>query len=349
MRKLLCLHDENSRIRAEIASSASNTRALATVTGKYVHLDWLSGTFDRNVVADVHELIEEYFPGRNIKMDAKPSMGYHMARQFQDGILLSMTADYDRCHVAFSANALSILEPVSQFQLVRRLDCLGIKPTRIDIALDDYDRELSLEWHSEQISLRGTLCYFRTAKLIRSLTNNQDETLYLGRRGSSGSGLFMRIYDKAIESEGEVNAIRYECEFSGDKVGNVFNMLLGIHPEDSETQEQTLSGLVLGNIDYREKDGKKSLDRCSRVPEWEAFLGRVITLRVTPRPRTPNDGFNVEHVTKQYARCIVSFELAQPDNLPNLLFAIREHAASLGIKKIGGRLIGSLPRWAVSG
>lgn len=349
MRKLICLHDENSRIRAEIASTASNTRALATVKGKYVHLDWLSGTFDRNVVADLIALVEEFFPERNIKMDAKPSMGYHMARQFQDGVLVSMTADYGRCHVAFSGNALSILEPVSQFQLMRRLDNLGMKATRIDIALDDYDRELSLEWHSEQISLRGTLCYFRTAKLIRSLTNNQDETLYLGRRGSSGSGVFMRIYDKYIESEGEVNAIRYECEFSGDKVGNVFNMLLGINPEDSVTQEQTLSGLVLGSIDYREKDGKKSLDRCRRVSEWEAFLAGNITLRVKPRPRKPNDGFNVEHFTKQWARSLVSFELAQPDNLPNLLFAIREHAASVGVKKIGARLIGSLPKWAVSG
>jgi hypothetical protein len=226
---------------------------------------------------------------------------------------------------------------------------MGIKPTRIDVALDDYDRELSVEWHREQISYRKTLCYFRTAKCVSDLMEDRDETVYMGRRGSSGSGCYYRIYDKNIQSDGEVNAIRYEAEFSGDKVGTVFGIILECGVTDIGTYEDTLAGLVLGCLDYRVKEGKKCLDRCPRVPEWEAFLQQRVTLRVFKSGAAPKSEFNTAHFVKQYARSLVVLELQSPDKLSNLLFECRKHAANIGIRRVAGRLVGSLPDWAVSG
>ena len=349
MRKLICLHDENSRIDAERLATASNTRGLSTVTGKYSHLDWFSGTFATNCHAALLAVLQKYFPEPDRKTDAKPTMSYHMAERWNYGVLISTTADYARSHISLSGEALEWLSHEGFLSLIRELSELGIKPTRIDVALDDYDRELSLDWHREQISLSKTLCYFRKANCISDLINDRLETIYLGRRGGSGSGVFYRIYDKFIQSEGKINAIRYEAEFTGDKVKTVFGMLLECSVTDIGTYEDTVAGLVLGCLDYRHKEGGKQLSRVPRVSEWESFLGSTITLRVSVPKAAPKGEFNTTHFVKQYARSLVVLELQQADNLPNLLFQCREHAATHGIRKVLGKIVGAVPEWAVSG
>lgn len=348
MRKLICLHDENTRIQEEKSSSSSNTRALAEVKGKHVKLDWFQGTFSRNCHDELRRTLLRYFPDPHVKTDAKPVMSYHMAERWSHGILISTTADYARSHVSLSATALGWLDITEQRLLLRELDLLGIKPTRIDLALDDYDRELSLEWHSNQISLENTLCYFRSAKVVRNLMTAEDETVYLGRRGSSGSGLFFRIYDKNIESKGEVNAIRYEAEFTSGKAATVFGILLECAVTDEESYEDTIAGLVLGCLDYRRKRSKNSLNKCSRVPEWEAFLQQRLTYRVVKPKSAPVCGFNTEHFVKQYGTSLIVLELLDPTNLSDVLYQCRERARARGIRNVGGRLIGTLPDWVVN-
>jgi len=349
MRKLICLHDENTRIKEERASTASNTRALATVTGKYARLDWVSGTFSYNCHQELVEIIENFFPDGNKQLGAKPVKSYHVATRFEPGVLLSTTADYARSHIAITGNALEWLEESQQHELLSVLAGLGMKATRMDVAVDDYDRELSIGWHREQIAYRKTLCYFRTVKCITNVIEDVDETLYLGRRGASGSGCYFRIYDKNIESKGETNAIRYEAEYSGDKAEQVLGFILDSDVTRTESYGDTITGLVFGCLDYRNKEGKKELDRCTRVPEWETFLQQRVTTRVLKRKGSPRSEFNAAHFIKQYGKTFLVLELQQHDNLSNLLFQCREHARSCGIKKVGNRIIGALPDWAIQG
>lgn len=347
MRRLICLHDENSKIEAQ-EGTVCNTRALAPiVTGKYAFLDWFQGTCPGEAIAEIKQVLLNYYPGCDVKTDAKPVVGYHVAEQWTCGLRISWTADFERGHIQLTGTALRYLELTQTMGMLMRICALGVKPTRIDCALDDYDRELTIDWHLNQI-LKDRLCYFRKVADIGNSMTGQRETIMFGRRGASGSGVYVRVYDKNIESEGEINAIRYEAEFSGNKVERVFGHLLDSPVTSNESISETIAGLVLGSIDYRHKEPKRSISRCERVAEWESFLNCRVTVRVKPQAAAPRSEFNADHFAKQYGRSLQYMELLNPAAISDLLWKCRSYARERGLTKIRGKIVGQLPGWAIA-
>lgn len=102
---------------------------------------------------------------------------------------------------------------VDAWPVFKKLVERGAKVTRVDISWDDYSkkfqpRELMQYWISGQISTPA-----RYAKCVASRQQGFD-TFYLGKRGSDR---MLRVYDKSGESDGEIDAIRWEFEYRRER------------------------------------------------------------------------------------------------------------------------------------
>jgi hypothetical protein len=88
------------------------------------------------------------------------------------------------------------------------------------------------------------------------------------------------MYDKAIESEGKINAYRIETKFGGKVAHDVLLGWLMIDPDElgaswEDESAKYLAQSVVGSIDFRDrqlKPDEKNLKRIPRLGWWQEFV-----------------------------------------------------------------------------
>lgn len=121
----------------------------------------------------------------------------------------------------------------------------------------------------------------------------QYEQVRFGRRGDKqGKGLSLSVYDKWLESGGEISAVRWEAEVTGERANNLFSRLV-----DTLTLEwgQVIATVIATCIDFPIRGdtlGKSNVHvpRLQRHAFWENLAGRlgspdknVLALAVKPK------------------------------------------------------------------
>jgi len=160
------------------------------------------------------------------------------------------------------------------------------RASRIDVAWDDYERRITpgQVWEycrAGDVSGFQLITPHQDHRVVSGAAVLESDSLAFGRRGSDGSGKFLRVYDKAMESDGEQNCIRWEVEYSGDRAAEVFRRLASASslPELGAF----LGALVGGCVSFiRRAEGDKNLARCPVHEWWQeivALLGRVSVRR----------------------------------------------------------------------
>lgn len=166
--------------------------------------------------------------------------------------------------------------------------CAGMRPfravcRRVDVYFDDKRRRMTPgEIYGENASLKAcerSLTSYRKLQYIRGVGQSglDHDELRLGSRGENGSGRFVRIYDKELESKGENYAVRWEVEFTGDKAVAAFVALSGCNG-DLEMFGGVCGALVGGAVKFVERTGEKNLGRLALRDWWAEiveFLGSV--------------------------------------------------------------------------
>jgi hypothetical protein len=144
------------------------------------------------------------------------------------------------------------------------------KLSRVDLCYDDYKRRMTPSEIAE-FAMEGLYTRFRTHTHLAKKKRNGDllsDTLYFGSRGS-GSGKYLRIYDKYLESKGKVDCIRYEIQFERDKARAV-----GIKLATAGSLEEfalLIGGLIAGSIDFIERKDK-NIHRNDRLEWWSVIV-----------------------------------------------------------------------------
>ncbi len=147
----------------------------------------------------------------------------------------------------------------------------GAKFTRLDIVMDDHDRVKS----PAQIEkyMQGSQVVTRTEKYMKVHTGSvrskeiTGATLYVG---APSSRVRMRVYDKGLESDGEIDAIRWELQNRAEAAEQLGPRLAGLVYK---------SGGWLRYQGPREK-GSDGLGGIKVEPSWEKVevdWGQVIT------------------------------------------------------------------------
>lgn len=163
---------------------------------------------------------------------------------------------------------------------VYQADC-----TRLDIAADDYGvRDYLLD--VEAAALQKNYVGVRSHRVITSggLGAPDGKTIYFG---SKASDMQLRVYDKAVESNGVKQCIRWELQLRRCKAYAVFEKLLSLPSEEPGDLSSLIGGYISGAVRFCDRSSKaKDLSRCPDLVWWQrvrALLGSSVKIAVTKK------------------------------------------------------------------
>lgn len=140
----------------------------------------------------------------------------------------------------------------------------GCRPSRIDLAFDDESKTFTPDQY-ERWLLEG---YFNTKMKKHGFfcDDKKGYTFYLGSRRKK----LIRIYDKDKESDGEINAIRYEFELHGLYAEAMFDQII-------DENIPAFGDLILDSFRIINPDSDSNISRCEMLVEWEDFVKSTLT------------------------------------------------------------------------
>lgn len=175
------------------------------------------------------------------------------------------------------------LEDLSDFLAL--LSHYATRFTRIDLAVDDYARNVSLS-EVESAARRGDMTGFRvweprTGSLAAGCGPSAGfQTVAFGKRGKMGSGKYVRIYDKGIQSGGAKDCIRIEAEYHKFRADEVARSLAAAEPCQ---YHRLILGWLKGTISFIDRKVAECPKDCPLLPWWAAIFSNVD--RVCFRPK----------------------------------------------------------------
>lgn len=162
------------------------------------------------------------------------------------------------------------------------------KASRLDLAFDDFSKTFSPRhfalWYLDgQISTN-----YRRFQLVGSCSDDGG-TFYLGDRGS---GKILRIYDKAFESKGVIDSVRYEVELHSDYADSMMSYIrTGGDLSFSSYIGNFLRVVVRDNVRHMSGHDLPSVFKnrahAPSLPAWTEFLRKWQVLRIVDKVKVP--------------------------------------------------------------
>jgi hypothetical protein len=309
-----------------------------------------------------------FFYDRHYAWPVGVKLYYH-----SDGDKAGLTGD--RVCIDVSGSALDMLGTYQQAVFARGLLQFDFKASRGDGYFDDYSRritptELYRAVHGEDADgniTKRDYTGFRSVHYDHRTGRDgvTGDMVCFGRRGREGSGKYLRVYDKALESNGEIDAIRWENEYSGDRAIAFFNLVADTG-NDPARLGSAITGSIAGSIDFlkrSERPHEKNLSRLERYDWWQSILddlGDTVTLKaptpdksiekavlyvekqVTPNLQMLRKAFGdrrfyqwlldvvagEDRITAKHQQCIDLYTESRKEGLPVDILDLRRHFAN---------------------
>lgn len=291
-----------------------------------VSIDWLRLRGHKGRNHEVMQVLSKFFG------DSEPGRGryyYGKAERFEAGAVLLWDEERDDSLIDLAGSVLGTLEAWEVIELVRILFRHGYShATRVDVAIDFRGKDLRLVQSVMQACENGELTGSRSFEFFNQNCGRKGLTVRIGRRGKHGSGRFVRVYDKGLETkECEANEWhRYEAEFSKDVADQALRWILQGQVMSEQKVEPIFSSWVggfeptpgwaisaaqcaLGAVDFKEKKSfvSRSLRRRPRCQWWgEVIAGIEPVLIKARRVRLRCLEATQEWVRKQVAPTIMA-------------------------------------------
>lgn len=214
-------------------------------------------------------VFDTFQPMVNDALFARGKFSYDYALYCSDSIQIfydSENSNKGVCVSVPSSGLNKLYKLLGSEDIYDLLNCLNhnyCRISRMDICFDDYEKIIH-PWEYAvwfQQDLFDT--HYRKISYICSQFHKGD-TFYCGSRAT---GKMLRVYDKEYESNGQIDAIRYEFELRGD-----YARALQQHYLDNEVID--FSELILSFFDIKERSGNHMNDY-KRLDRWSMFLTHV--------------------------------------------------------------------------
>lgn len=283
---------------------------LDLTSGLSLKLDWLNAVaMSGQLSVDALDAIATRYLGAGDDL-AFGRHTYTRSRRYQHGAALMWTPGRADVMLSLNGDVMAVVGPARWRELLAALAGAGAHCTRLDVAADDADRSVPLAV-VRQARDDSNVIGPRVSRVIEGYKRHGAQqvstgcTIEFGKRGKDGSGRFLRVYDKELESGGEQPGIRWEVEFSKDFAQVAFKHLLDA--DDDAELARMMGRLLAGSIDFRDRDGGRiqHVDRMPRLDWWQTLVSRLgagLVLRVArvipPLQRT------VLQCWKQYAKSL---------------------------------------------
>lgn len=246
---------------------------------KSIAVDWLAGT----IPFEKLDLLMSYLRAVTGLDPEYKNYGFHryQASAIWEVFGIKVCWDLDeerrrehrnRIFVEVTGSGLRCFPVPSLYQFCRELSTkFWFKCTRLDLCFDDFEKIIGPEELFEY-SKQDTVIGFKKVRddfEYDTKGNFKGGTVGFGTRGKNGSGKYLKCYDKDLESEGRVNSIRWEVQFSKAKANEVFfNLAMSEDITDFATKIALFIG---GSIDFIERNGRRR-DPRDRLAFWEQIL-----------------------------------------------------------------------------
>lgn len=239
----------------------------------YVTLLWRGG--DRVKFFDLIDRLIGVKFGVNVLPPRKIGIVWHRSWTSPCGVLYSERDTLDGkiyCRMAVSGE---LCERTTSNQLRRFLGVcnrtlFGVTCSRIDIAVDDYSKELQYS-DINQALVDGNYTGFRAGKV--TINHGGEFQGFTVTMGSRDSEKFVRFYDKFSESHGRLDCYRWELEYKGD-MAQAFFLLMLEFPEPDVYYQSYLADYAVSSVDFVDRNDK-NIGRNMQLEWWETWLSRV--------------------------------------------------------------------------
>ena len=242
-----------------------------------VGVHWLRISFPRQYLKRVRLYCERYF-GQS-SQDGYGLWSYDTRYSWPNGTSLNFDSDFTRSEEIHQGKVTldvpgKALDIIAQGDL--HLFIVGLGPlnpvcTRCDIFFDDYQRVIKPAAMKKIIDKKD-FSGFREVQFKKRWGTRKGrygvihDEVDFGRRGGNGCGKYLRVYDKTLESEGEIDCIRWEVEFSKERSHKVLEKLSQVTSIDAFA---TLCGsLVAGAIVFVHRSSEKNIGRLVIYDFW---------------------------------------------------------------------------------
>lgn len=249
-----------------------------------MRIDWLEGTISKRPISDILHELQRYFCGFDWQELDRGAMGYtHSALVAVSGRVYWNPERVDMgVHVSLPSTALDQLGMSSE-SVLRDLRGMGFKCSRLDIAADDFDGNLSLSVIREKV-LRKEIV-FRAQKVSedRDLLGGSGNTIYFGKRGSRS---VMRIYDKSAQQADLHKGVfthwtRAELELRGERAEAAARVIAA----NWDTWHEIARGWFLAFLDFKEPGLDSNKSRWVTCAWWSIFLDNAVKIRLVLDPQ----------------------------------------------------------------
>ena len=249
-------------------------------------LDWFQGKFDRKFLLKVFRYVTLFLGGGEFLQRTKRVQHFNLSYGHPTGAIIacgrkkpSGVVDESLCYLWLSS---SVLLPFKQRRLYKLMRVLRRKcefhTTRLDPCIDDFNKTLDIYEIRSAVDEFHCISFNDAVRFQKyGSKGSRGLSIDFGRRGSSGGGKYVVIYDKSVESKGKIDSIRVEASFCGRYAEQLFDNLCDVpYCMWGEIIKEWMSGA----IDFRrcKNDGDK-LHYGSRLPWWRKIVGSTAKLR----------------------------------------------------------------------
>jgi DNA relaxase NicK len=285
-------------VPALLAASGQAERATREVTrvakpndGRSVVVDWFRLVCHRSVVGSATKMLRELLGGEK---HGSGKFFCESSTRYEHGASVHFDhagGDAEWAVVDLPAKAIEAMGRKSFEFFAREIMMQGGRCTRLDVAIDFVgDKGGGRNLIEDVLSacrareMCGAKC-FALCEGVSYTSGELGKTVYVGKRGKLGSGRFLRVYDKGLETrllpKGEWT--RYEVEFTGDVAAQAAVDLFRAGMDDS-----CLVAAAFGAFDFRRVTGRRELTLRPRLSWWQAIIGTANLIRWRVR-RTMQD------------------------------------------------------------
>lgn len=279
----------NTGVTFNVLDKRLNTLVIPREDDRHLEalVDWVQGTFHQGNYEQVKYEIERVFvdqfvegPGTRFYQKSEKSLfGIVIAKTARVGGKVEARVD---AYLEIPAHALARLTPRVQRLLFRRLKDLHFRCSRVDLTIDDYTKSFRPRQCYDAYK-DGNLTGFRTTGTWHESgpVDAISGTFTAGKRGKSGSGKRFMVYDKFLESKGEIDAVRCELSLYSKYAQQAYEKLCNAYHED---WSKIIPGYITGCIDFIDHSVDKNIPRCPRLPFWAEFVGSFASIKLRTEP-----------------------------------------------------------------
>lgn len=337
-------------------------------TGKEVRVDWCEFSVKKVGVDDVFAVLVELF-GEEFRR-AQFEVVRDDERKFDARGPFGVKVHADRIGqpdkwgwpqpwsaVRVPGSVCGIVGTAAVLEVVRRLGAMGtegaLKVSRLDLALDDFDRSV-LPRKFAEACVAGSLDQEGSRLRPEVVTRVRPDNWEWSRRdggcfwlGGRKSPRLLRVYDKRGESKGAIPSVRFELQCRDE-----YATKLGADLLAAQDQGDSLAGVwaahVVGFVDLRVAKGHRSESaKRQRLGWWERLVGKSGPVTLA-KADLSSYGQWVRECRRQFSGFLQVMLLAEGVGPEGLAAAIEDPEGARSVVRTVARCLGARS-WELSG